>query len=315
MFPPFSKRNKALGVARERRRYDLPLNSDAGTGFLKLLIGLMTLLAILALSASFVLEAASARWVSGLENRATVEIPAEDADGKLLAQQDVQEMTGKAAEILRTHPAIVSADAMTKEEIAALVSPWLGEDPALEGFPLPGIVSVTLQDGAEIDFPALEKRIRASGVPQARIDTHATWLADILRFTGALRMAAAMLTLIIGITTFAAVAGAVRARMAVHREELELLHLMGATDSYITRQIQTHTLILALQGALAGTAAGGVILWLISRISGETGAALLPDFTLTPIHMAVLAAAPLSAALLAMITARFTVLRVLGRMP
>ena len=55
------RREKALGVAQGRRVYDLPLNRASGTGFLVLLIALMTFLAMLALSASFALSAMTTR--------------------------------------------------------------------------------------------------------------------------------------------------------------------------------------------------------------------------------------------------------------
>src|SRR5690606_32284625 len=101
---------------------------------------------------------------------------------------------------------------------------------------------------------ALDMRIKAVA-PDARMDTHEAWLRDLMRFTGALQFAAALLTIVIGITTATAVAGAVRARLAVHGAEVEILHLMGAADHYIARQFQRHSMVLALQGGMAGVIA------------------------------------------------------------
>lgn len=317
-FPPrlrgIKRTEKTLGIARGKRRYDLPLGKSAGSGFLRLLIGLMTVLAILGLAASFALGEMTDRWSSGLENRMTVEIPAEGADGVLIAQGEVEAMTAKVLSALDSHPAIVEATAMSEADVKALIAPFLGEDLVMDSIPLPGLISVTVQDGAEIDTALLQSRLRRIA-PQARIDTHESWLNDVLRFTGALQFAAILLMLIIGITTLVAVAGGVRSKMAVHKEELELLHLMGAADAYIARQFQRHAMILGFEGGLAGAVAGGLLLFSISWLSGEMGVTLLPDFSLSAVQKAALALMPAFIALLAVVTARLTVLRTLSGMP
>ncbi len=309
----FKRKEKTLGTAKGRQS-DLSLKGSAGSGFLRLLIALMTVLAMLALAATFALSEMTARWSSGLENRMTVEIPAEDSDGKLIAPVDVRAMTTKIVDMMQTHPAIADAQAMTEDDVRDLIAPFLGEDLAMDSIPLPGLISLTVQDGATIDIAALERRIQTIA-PQGRIDTHEGWLRDVTRFTGALQFAAALITLIIGVTTLVAVAGGVRSKMAVHKEELELHHLMGATDQYIARQIDRHMVILALQGGAIGVAAGAALLLLIGYVSGEMGVTLLPDFTLSLFQKGMLAALPLVIALLAMGTARTTVLRALSEMP
>jgi len=164
-------------------------------------------------------------------------------------------------------------------------------------------------------FQAAFSRFMAAFGAQARIDTHENWLEDVMRFTGALQFAALLLTLIIGVTTLVAVAGGVRSKLSENKDELELLHLMGASDSYIARQLQRHTLILSLQGGAAGVLAGGILLFIISVVAGKIGVNLVPDFRLDDAQKLMLLLLPVPIAVLAMITARFTVLRVLAKMP
>ena len=80
----FKRIHRSLGIATSKRRYDLPLNKDGGGLFLKILIALMSFLAILALSGSFALSAMKDRWSSGLENKASIEIRAQDEAGGIL---------------------------------------------------------------------------------------------------------------------------------------------------------------------------------------------------------------------------------------
>ncbi len=307
-------REKKLGRAEGGRRYDLPLNKGTGAGFLVLLIGLMTFLAVMALAASFTLAAMNTRWSSGLQDRATVELPAQTPDGRLLSHDDIRDSIGKLDALLHGNPSVRATHVLSDEEIQELVKPWLGGNLILDKVPLPGLISVEMTESKPETIAALRHAI-ADAVPNANLDTHESWLQDLLRFTGALQFAAAVLTLVIGVTAVTAIAGAVKARLAVHSADVELLHLMGASDSYIARQFQRHSMTLALRGALAGMAAGSIVLLGIGWISGQMGVNLLPDFRLTPPQMGAIVALPAVAAVLAIIAARHTVISTLSRMP
>lgn len=308
------KREKALGVASGKRVYDLPLNRGSGSAFLVLLIGLMTFLAMMALAASFALSAMTTRWSSGLEGRLTVEIPATDAGGQSLKHEDVKSRTDQIAAALQQHPAVANVHVLTDQEITDLLKPWLGDDLPMANLPVPGLVSIQLRQSDSSTMKQLSERILNID-PRAKLDTHEEWLRDIIRFTGALQFAAAILTIVIGVTTAAAVAGAVRARMAVNRDEIEILHLMGAADSYISRQFQRHSLVLSLQGAVAGLIAGTLALVTISWICGHMEVDLVPDFSLKIWQMLVLACLPPAAAAISMFTARHTVDTALKQLP
>ena len=308
-------KQKSLGVARTRRRYDLPLNKGAGTRFLLLLIALMTWLGMLALSGSFALRAMTERWSSGLEDRVTIEIPAEDANSQLMRPDEIRGLSLKIAAFLNERPEIVKTTVMSESDIRNLVRPWLGDTALPDDLPLPGLISAELTKNTPASaIKTLEMQIKTIA-PQALLETHEGWLKDLLRFTGALQFAAALLTFVIAVTTVTAVAGAVQARMAIHHEEVELLHLMGASDPYIARQFQRHALILAFQGGMAGMLIGTFTLFTIGWLSGRMDINLLPDFHLGRMHMTILACLPVMTALIAALTARVTVYRVLAQMP
>jgi cell division transport system permease protein len=215
---------------------------------------------------------------------------------------------------LKTHPAVENVEKMEQSEIIALVAPWLGEDLAFDQIPLPIILTVSFKDDIQFDMETITDRLTSIS-PNIRLDTHESWLNDVLRFAGALKFAAIMITLIIGITTVVSVAGSVQARMAIYHEELELLHLMGAGDQYISNQLQRYILILCFQGAAIGALAGGLALLIIGWISGQMDISLLPDFSLSFLQLFILVILPCLVALLGMFTARQTVLRVLEQMP
>lgn len=309
-----SSSGSALGVAKQTRRYDLPLNKGSGNTFLKTLIALMTFLAMLGLASTFALSEMKKRWSSGLENKASIEIPAEDINGMILPQDQLDELTNQVYAFLQNHPAVETIKIMEKQEIIDLVEPWLGSDLAFDNIPLPGILTVGFKDDIIFDVRGLEAKLKQVA-PQAKLDTHKSWLNDVLRFTGALNFAALLITGIIGVTTIVAVAGAVQSRMAIYNEELELLHLMGASDHYISKQLQRYMMFLTLQGSAIGAAIGGIILLTIGFLAGEMDVSLLPDFSLSPTQLSILIVLPIIISILGMLTARQTVLRVLAKMP
>ena len=207
----FLKQDRSLGVARKKRHYDLPLNKSPGTGFIILLIALMTFLGMMALAGSFVLSGMSDRWTSGLENQLTIEIPAEDKNGKSRSRDEMKNLVSKMAAALRLNKDVKSIDILSEQDIIKLISPWLGDELDFDDIPLPGLISFELnkssssQESKTLDI--LRRDIRKT-VPNARLDTHEEWLNDLLKFTSSLQFVAFLITLIIGITTATAVAGA-----------------------------------------------------------------------------------------------------------
>ena len=145
---------KKLGVADERGRYDLPLNKGGETGFLILLVALMTFLATMALSMSFILDGMTERWSSGIENHMTIEIPAESAKGDVRTPDDMRLFATRISEALTAQPDLIASyNIMSEDDIIALLSPWLGEGISADNIPLPGLIEVEVKQKVE-NLPA-----------------------------------------------------------------------------------------------------------------------------------------------------------------
>jgi len=307
------KRNKKLGVATGKGRYDLPLNQSAGTGFLIVLVGLMTFLAMMAIVATMAMGSVTKHWSSGLENRLTIEIPAVLENGKIRDASEIDTLSESVQKVLRDNPNIKEFEILSDEDIHGLISPWLGDDATLDNIPLPGLVSVHLHIRDKSKLAQLENSMNAIA-SDIRLDTHESWLADIISLARSLKISAGIVAFIIAITTVTAIAGAIRSRMAEHKADIELLHLMGASDLYITSQLQRHATLLSLKGSGFGLLGGAIILFLLSLIGGNN-TDLLPSFSLGASQTIILLLLPILISAVASQTARFTVLRVLGQMP
>ena len=95
--------------------------------------------------------------------------------------------------------------------------------------------------------------------------------------------------------------------------------MIGARDVFIASEFQRHFLWLGVRGGLIGlalaaaTLLGSSLFW--DSREAPVGAQYLPQLVTSPFHYVWLLAVPVAIGLIAMYTARFTVLRVLGRMP
>ena len=90
---------------------------------------------------------------------------------------------------------------------------------------------------------------------------------------------------------------------------------MGARDAYIARQFQMQAMMLGIRGGIIGGAAAAIVLAVLTTMTAKIDVALLPSTPLSPVQWPLLIIVPVAAVLIAMATARVTVLRALAAMP
>ena len=290
------------------RRSDLPLDRDALSRYLPWIIAFMVYLASLALAGVLILDDLAGRWGKGVSATLTVQIPATDD-----AAKDARQTTA-VVEKLRAIPDVVSAEAVGREQILALLEPWLGSVAADKELPLPNLIDVQLTPGGRIDTKELSARL-SEIAPGTLVDDHGVWLDRLLRLLRAVEALATGVLLLMGLATAGTVVFTTRTGLAIHHDVIEVLHLIGARDAYIARQFGQRALTLGLRGGLIGLALAVPTLLGVGSLASRIETGLLPTLSLAPLHWAALAVLPLAAAVVAMLTARLTVIRTLSRMP
>jgi cell division transport system permease protein len=291
------------------RGVDLPLGEDGSGRYVPWIVALMVYLAALAITGGLVAARMVDLWVAGIENTITVEIvPALDSDAGTDAR------VRSALELLRTTAGVRSATPVPPSKVADLLSPWVGSGDLPSDLPIPRLIDVRLEPGTQLDVAALATQIEAL-VPGAHLDDHRLWRERLATFGRSVIAAAVLVVALVGTTAAAIVVFATQASLAIHREVIKLLHLIGARESYIARQFQRHFFALALKGGLIGTAFGAVTLLALGWMARPLEGTFFPPLTLTPTACIALAALPAAAAALSMLTARLTVVRALKEMP
>lgn len=292
---------ESMALMPSDRQSSLPLTA---------VIGVMCYLAALTLAAALAVSGAARDWTAGLAGSATVQLLGVDS-----ASPDGQ--ADRALDILRATPGIASAALLSRAESEALLEPWLGASEALSGLPMPQLIAVVFSPGAAPDVEALAARLKAE-VPGASLDTHVTWRARLAGFAGALTALAYVVLVLIALAGAAAVIFATRAGLLAHSEVVEVLHLVGARDDFIAREFQHRFLLIGLEAGLLGAGLAAVTLFLGQSALGAAvitgGADYLPRLVPGLAGYLWLLAIPLAAALIAMLTARLTVVGTLRRM-
>lgn len=290
-----------------RGRGDLPLAGDPSARFLPWAAGAMVFLAVLALAGALLARSVAARWQVDLAGTMTVEIPVRaDVPAETRAEQ--------ALALLRRTTGVADAVLVPRERLERLVEPWLGVGAHLAELPLPLLIEMRLAPDARLDLGELGERL-AAAVPGTKLDDHALWLAGVAAVVHAVEAIALAVVGLVAALSAAAVGFAVRTGLAIHRDVVEVLHLIGARDSYIARQFAGHAFVAALKGGVIGLAAAVALLAMISGGRDSLGSLPLPEAELGPLAWAAVAAVPVAAAMVAVVAALATVHGQLKRMP
>ena len=288
------------------RLSDLPLDRDDHSRLLRWLNAFMVFQAVLAMTAVLVLNATAGRWDHGVRGTLTVQIARGDAvdDNTKRLQQTLN--------VLAVTPEIDRYEVIDDAQLLRLLEPWLGHYVEVGDLPLPQLIDVALKAKTDLDLRALSNRIAAQ-VPGTSIDDHEIWLERLVRLIEMIEGVAAAVLIFVGLATVGTVVFTTRTGLAIHKEAIEVLHLIGAQDSYIARQFAGRAMALGLRGGIMGLALAIPTVLGVGYLAQPIEGALVPQLGLEPAHWGTLAVLPVAAAVIAMLTARLTVMRTLGR--
>lgn len=292
---------RAAAAARHRL---LPGGRLAGP--MPWIIAIMMFLTVLSAAAGLALGAAVQAMSADLAGRASVQVVEADATVR-------DQLAARTLQALRQASEVRAATPVDPAALADQLRPWLGEDAASADLPVPALIDVTLTPGAAEAKVDRLRRLLGSIAPSLRIEPHAAFLLPLAGLLTALGWLAVGVVVLMTVATGAVVVLAARAAHDSHRGTIDVLHLMGSTDVQIARLFQWRIGLDALLGGVLGFAFAVATLLVIGLRLDATGSDLLGAVALDGTGWALLALLPVAGVLLAVLTARWTVLRALGR--
>jgi cell division transport system permease protein len=288
----------------------VPKNSIGGRALVAV-IAIMTFLASLTTGAVMLVRASAGHWQDEVAREVTIQVRPRDA-------RDIESDLRRAADLARATPGVAEVTALSREQSARLLEPWLGAGLALDDLPVPRLIVVKLAPEARPDLDRL-RRTLAAEVATATLDDHRAWIERMRAMSRTSLLIGALVLLLVVAATVLSVTFATRGAIAANRAIIEVLHYIGARTSFIAGHFHLHFLSLGLKGGVIG--AGAAILlfafaqlasrWLLGG-AGESGLTMLfGAFSLGVAGYAVILLQIVLIAVATALTSRYTVNRTL----
>ena len=296
---------------------ELGLRRALSDRMLPLLVAAMAFLAALAMAGWFGTAALARHWQQGAGASLTVQVPqASDP-----AAHGNQTRLAAVLAALTASPGVASAHALSDQELADLLKPWLGQGAERLAIPIPAVIAVRLTD-AGVDQEPLSRRL-TEAAPGTLVEDHGLWIRRLAVLARSLQACAGLALLLVAGVAAAVIAVATRAGLSTRREAIEIVHGLGATDAYIAGRFAARATVLAAVGAAGGALVALPVLLALARMAapfaGDAGAAAdtLQDALGSlpaPLWLA-LPCLPAGAGAIGFTTAHGTVRRWLRRLP
>jgi cell division transport system permease protein len=268
---------------------------------LGLVIALLCGLACLSAMAALASNRAASTWVRALGASATVQV-------RPRAGETPSEAAAKAAEALAGVKGVEEARALDRQAAEKLLEPWFGPGGVPDDLPLPRLVTVELDPKAPATVGALNKALSDAGV-DASLDDHGRWIADVRRAAQIARGAAFGAVVLFALTAAGVIAFATRSTLEARRDVVEVLHLTGAEDRFLSGLVQRRFALIAAEAGAVGAVIAALIGAGMKLLGGADG--FVPVLPLAWSDLLAAAPAPVLAAVIAAIAVRRTAMSIL----
>lgn len=289
----------------------VPSGSIAGRSLMAV-VAIMTYLAALTAGCVLLIAAAASDWGSQVSREVTIQV-------RPVEGHDIETEIGKAVVAARATDGIADVQVYSREETERMLVPWLGEGLDMSDLPIPRLIVVKIAPGALPDLASLRKAL-ADSVVGASLDDHRFWIARLAAMAQAMVLAGLAVLILMIVATALSVVFATRGAMAGNKDVVEVLHFVGAHDSFIANEFQHHFLWLGLKGGLIG--GGAAVFTFIgahllstrftATAAGDQVEALFGSFNMDWRGYAAIVVSVVLIAVITGVTSRMTVHRVLS---
>ena len=289
----------------KRFRRDLPFEADQIGRFLPWIISFMVFLGLLALAITLSISETINGWNKNMSSHITIQVPSDKA-----SSDDLQ----KVIRILKSTKGIEKVQLLDNSTKLTLIEPWLGKKTENLSVLLPEVIEVETERNKFDNISVLKIKLREV-IPEITIDDHREWLMRLISTSDKIKIISIAILLIIGVISVTSVMFATKTGLAVHTPIINLLHLMGAKDSYIVYQFQLRVLYLAIIGSFLGSVAAIIVLYIFKTIAQDIELSIYSESIVPLNNWLVLITVPLTAIIISVVTTRRVVLRTLARIP
>jgi len=247
----------------------VPTQSVSGRT-LMLLIAIMTFLSGVTLGAVVLVQKSAIAWSSEVGREVTIQI--RPIEGEVM-QSNLRTVISLA----KNSPGVANAYALSLDQSEELLIPWLGEGLDLSALSIPRLVIVALDRADSQDIAQLQASVQT--VNGATLNTYSVWRQQLNTMAGTFVISGLLVLFLIASATVLAIIFATRGTMASNRSIVDVLHFIGASNSFIAGEFQGRFLRIGLRGSIGGAAASllfffGVGITVSNVLPAQSGAQL-----------------------------------------
>ena len=256
----------ALPPASRMRRNLLPRMHAPMRAFM-VAVAVMTFLAALAAGGVLLTRVAVAEWTAGVVSEMTAQVlPRENEPAA-----ETEKRAERAAAILRHQRGVRAVRVLGVKESRALLQPWLGDAGVAADLPVPVMVAIELDRKRPARIEALRRALTEAKMADVQVDSHGRWVRELSDLAEtALWLGVGVLALLV-VALVVLVVHAAQAALEANRSTIEVLHLIGANDRFIARQVELHFFRAAFLAAFLGAFAAFTVFALFSLLAPAAG--------------------------------------------
>jgi cell division transport system permease protein len=189
-------------------------------------------------------------WTSDLKSAMTVVVQNPRDDGSL----------ARAADIASKVDGVTRATAMSRERAKDLLKNY-GTDmgATLDALPAPRLIEIGVAAKQNKVADRIDAALKQAGYTSF-VNDHSRFTGEVLRTSALVRILALAALIALIVAAISSIAFAARAALETRRDAVEILHLVGAHDEFVAREVQTRFLRLGLVAGGIGALAAGVIM-------------------------------------------------------
>lgn len=295
------------------RKQELPLKDDTTGMFVQVIVAISVFLFTLTLAGVLSINSMISNWNESIMGSLTVQIMPVNSSDKNKSLEETLAHQEKAVEVLKSIPEVEKVTPLDTRQLEKLIKPWLGDGVGIDNLPLPRLIDVRIKQGAELDYLSLAEKLAAAS-PYASLDNHKLWLNKLIKFAAGLKMLALIVLVLVVVVTSGAIFYTTQTSLGLHKYIIEILHLMGAKDTYVAQQYSKRNAYLGFIGGLTGLVFAIPAIFIISSLAAQIEGGIINEVSLSLKDWFWIVCIPFFSSLIAAVTSYHTVKRTLEKM-
>ena len=287
---------------------DIAFKTDLNKGFLPFITAFMVFVASITLATALIGNTLASDWNNHMNNNLTIQV-LPDMKAKNPAQE-IEARINNITKILKQTPGIKSFYAMTKGETVNLLKPWIGDKIDIT---LPRIISVQISDIIPLNTKSLINEMKNYS-SLIKLETYETWMYDFKNTISAVQTLLGVIIILILLTTAITISYATKSGLNINKKVINIMHMVGATNKYISTHFSRQMMILAVSGGFIGYIISCVVILIIKSISKDISDGIIANFEFSGYIYLQILIIPIIAGIIAKISAMLTIRKELNKM-